>query len=92
MTQGKGKKATAQPISNQQPRGGRGIKSSDPRKVVATGIKQSEFDALLAIAQENEVAVNSVIAFFLRDSLQRYQSGKLKIPMVATVTRKIQMP
>ena len=79
-----------QPGVSEKPRGGRGIKSPDPRKIVTTGIKQSEFDELKSVAEANGVAPNSVIAFFLRYSLQQYREGKLKIPTFTT--RKIQMP
>ena len=75
---------------SEQPTGGRGRRSDDPKKLVSTGIKQSEFDELKEIAESNGVTPNSVIAFFLRYSLQQYREGKLKIPTFTT--RKIQMP
>ncbi len=80
------KPVSSLPIS----KGGRGIKSSDRRKVITTGIRTSEYEELKAIAEVNGVAPNAVIAFFLRHSLQQYRDGKLKIPTVTT--RKIQMP
>lgn len=76
--------------SAEKPKGGRGHKSDDRRKVVTTGIKTSEFEELQQIAQANGVAVNGVIAFFLRHSMQLHRDGKLTIPTVTT--RKIQMP
>lgn len=35
---------------------------------------------LQAIADAESVALNAVLAFFIRDAMARYKMGKLKIP------------
>lgn len=71
-------------------KGGRGIKSANPRKVLTVGVKTSEFAEFKAIAEKHGVAVNAVLLFFLRTGLTKYREGSLKIPTVTT--KKIKMP
>lgn len=69
-----------------KPTGGRGRKSADPVVMIGAGIKTSEKAALYDIAKTEGVAVNALIAFAIRDTIKRYQTGKLKLPKT-TITR-----
>lgn len=68
---------TAQPA---RPTRGRGHKSPNPRTMVGAGVTLAEKTELQQIATAEGVALNSILAFFIRDSMARYKAGKLKIP------------
>ena len=69
---------------------GRGQKSPNRRTMVGAGVKATEKTELQEIANAEGVALNALIAFFVRHSLANYKAGKLKIPK--TVKTVIDMP
>lgn len=63
-----------------RPTRGRGHKSPNPRTMVGAGVTLAEKTELQQIATTEGVALNSILAFFIRDAMTRYKAGKLKIP------------
>ena len=68
------------PTTGAQPIRGRGHKSTNRRTMVGAGVTAQEKVELQAIADAEGVALNAVLAFFIRDAMTRYKMGKLKIP------------
>ena len=61
-------------------------RSADKTVMVATGLRTSEKDEITAIAKAEDIAVNALLAFIVRDGVKRYRDGKLKLPKT-TVTK-----
>ena len=64
-------------------------KSVDPRVMVGAGLKTSEKFHLEAIAKFHGVTFNTLIAFFIRNSLREYADERLKIPTESRTTIKM---
>ena len=71
---------TPQAATPTTPMRGRGHKSPNRRTMVGAGVSAQEKIELQGIADAEGVALNSVLAFFIRDAMARYKAGKLKIP------------
>lgn len=59
---------------------------------ISVGMKESELAILDDIAQQEGIARNAVMRYFLRWAMAEYQAGRLTIPVTETRARKIDMP
>jgi len=55
-------------------------------------MKESELAILDAIAEQEGIARNAIMRYFLRWAMAEYQAGRLTIPVTETRARKIDMP
>ena len=59
---------------------------------VSVGLKESELAILQRIADDNDVARNAVMRYFLRDAMARYRAGELEVPTTEKRRTTIDMP
>ena len=64
------------------------VGSDDKTMVVGVGMRQSELTRLSAIAAENGVTRNNLVAYALRRFIGKYDAGTLRIAKGATTTEK----
>ena len=65
-----------------------GIVPSDTTATINIGLKQSEIERLGAIAVENNVTRNNLVAYALRRFIRQYDAGKTRLVKKATTVRK----
>ena len=58
----------------------------------SVGLKESEIAILDRIAEENRVARNAIMRFFLRHCMAEYMAGRLTIPTDEQTKRRVVLP
>ena len=72
-----------------RPHIGRGRRSGDPRVTVSAGIKTSERDELIAIADSYGLTLGAVVTYFVKHSLELHRAKKFKIPIETKAVVKL---
>ena len=85
MTKGKDRAESSMPKTHY----GRGRRSDDPRVTVSAGIKTSERDELIAIADSYGLTLGAVVTYFVKHSLDLHRAKKFKIPIETKAVVKL---
>jgi NRPS condensation-like uncharacterized protein len=72
----------------ESPKGEPGMMMSDQTVIMNIGLRQSEIERLGAIASENHVTRNNLVAHALRRFIRQYDAGKARIVKKALTTKK----